>query len=166
MNIQLQCCCTSCFLYCRHQSEEGWVPASYLCKLNNNDPVGEVEIIGKLSNISKLIQTEDGISLNDGHTAEVISGGPKQGILKSEVKKTRSLKTGGSLRPPPRPNSVEVSMLTTASMYSPPVTIQRHGNWHALIHFLLCNTLTTCMYALPLTMTCPLFSYSFVHQLF
>ncbi|XP_071089816.1 SH3 and PX domain-containing protein 2B-like isoform X2 [Haliotis cracherodii] len=91
----------------RHQSEEGWVPASYLCKINNNDPVGEVAIIGKLSNISKLIQTEDGISLNDGHTAEVISGGPKQGIY-GEVKKTRSLKTGGSLRsPPPRPNSVE-----------------------------------------------------------
>ncbi|XP_046577786.1 SH3 and PX domain-containing protein 2A-like isoform X2 [Haliotis rubra] len=95
--------------FVRHQVSEGWVPATYLCKIKNNGQVGEVEIKGTSSDISKPQQKEDTSLANSWKgrdTIEETSLGTKQGIF-SKVKNTRSSKKGGSLRPPPRQDSFE-----------------------------------------------------------
>ncbi|XP_067657383.1 SH3 and PX domain-containing protein 2A-like isoform X2 [Haliotis asinina] len=99
--------------FVRHQSLEGWVPATYLCKLKNYDQVGEVEVKGTSSDINKSLQNEGRSLANywkDGDAAEETSLSPSQGIF-SKVKNTRSSEKGGSLRPPPRQDSFEAKTI-------------------------------------------------------
>lgn len=98
---------------CRQNGKEGWAPATYMMKaekahMERVARASGVQIVGKLEDISDLMQDEDGDDSWDDEPDP-----PPRPIRNYLSQKSRSLERGGSLRPPPRQNSIKnVSQIT------------------------------------------------------
>lgn len=91
----------------RQNGKEGWAPATYMMKaekahMERVARASGVQIVGKLEDISDLMQDEDGDDSWDDEPDP-----PPRPIRNYLSQKTRSLERGGSLRPPPRQNSIK-----------------------------------------------------------
>ncbi|XP_071167390.1 SH3 and PX domain-containing protein 2B-like isoform X2 [Mytilus edulis] len=87
--------------FVRSNGNEGIAPSTYLMKtekahIERVARASGVQIIGRMSDVSDLLQ----------HSAHSESVTDKKGSVQHILKKQRSLERGGSLRPPPRLNSV------------------------------------------------------------
>lgn len=91
----------------RQNGKEGWAPATYMMKaekahMERVARASGVQIVGKLEDISDLMQDEDGDDSWDDEPDP-----PPRPIRNYLSQKSRSLERGGSLRPPPRQNSIK-----------------------------------------------------------
>ncbi|XP_033756490.1 SH3 and PX domain-containing protein 2A-like isoform X2 [Pecten maximus] len=101
----------------RYLGKEGWAPATYLMKaekahIQRTARQSGVQVVGTLSDISDIMSKgEDGEAA--GGTSEV-GGRIGPGGRKFRKQKSGSLERGGSIRPPPRQNSIKNIQLDVA----------------------------------------------------
>ena len=90
----------------RQNGQEGWAPATYMMKaekahMERVARASGVQIVGKLEDISDLMQEDGDDSWDDEPDPPPRPSKPYLSI------KSRSLERGGSIRPPPRQNSIK-----------------------------------------------------------
>ena len=109
-------------LICRYQGREGLAPATYLEQqrdlssrsLAEKGRASGVEIVGTLSDVSDLLNRESKgdreEEVEENANRMSYTTGP-EGDTYTKVNKSRSLERGGSLKPPPRQNSIMVIVI-------------------------------------------------------